>query len=375
MRLTTLKQYIAYKYKLKPTTEQRSLLLKTFGCCRKVYNLMLADKISHYKLTGLNLKATPAKYKSLFPFLKEVDSLALCNEQLNLEQAYKNFFKNKHCGFPKFKSKKTDRNSYTTNFVNNNIVLTNTAIKLPKIGLIKAKIHRTAPADYILKSVTVSMESDNKFYVSVLYEYESQDTKPIINNHIGLDYKSDGLYVDSNNICINMPKFYKLSEEKLAKEQRKLSRKTKGSNSYLKQKLKIAKLHKHIANQRKDFLHKLSNEITNRYDLISVEDLNLSAMKQQCHFGKAVSDNAYAMFLSMLQYKQQMKHHMFIQVDRFFASSQLCFYCGYKNNITKGLAGLNVRTIHCPNCNSIYDRDHNAAMNIDSEGYHIALLT
>lgn len=301
MRFITLKRYIAYKYNILPTIEQAVLFLKTFGCCRKVYNLMLADKINYYKATASNLKVTPAKYKSLFPFLKEVDSLALCNEQRNLEQAYNNFFKNKHCGFPKFKSKKTDKKSYTTNFVNNNIVLTETAIKLPKIGFVKAKIHRTAPADYVLKSVTVSLESNNKFYVSVLYEYELPDTKPVINNHIGLDYKSDGLYVDSNGCCINMPKFYKLSEKKLAKEQRKLSRKTKGSNSYLKQKLKIAKLHKHIANQRKDFLHKLSNEITNRYDLISVEDLNLSAMKQQCHFGKAVSDNAYAMFLFMLQ--------------------------------------------------------------------------
>lgn len=370
-----MKQYIAYKYKILPTTEQRSLLLKTFGCCRKVYNLMLADKISHYKETASNLKVTPAKYKSMFPFLKEVDSLALCNEQLNLEQAYKNFFKNKRCGFPKFKSKKTDRKSYTTNFVNNNIVLTKTDIKLPKIGHIKAKIHRVAPADYILKSVSVSMEPDDKFYVSVLYEYELQETEPVIKNHIGLDYKSDGLYVDSNGYYVDMPKFYRLSEEKLAKEQRKLSHKIEGSNSYLKQKLKVAKLHKHIANQRKDFLHKLSNEITNRYDLISVEDLNLAAMKQQCHFGKAVSDNAYMMFLSMLQYKQQMKHHMFIRVNRFFASSQLCFYCGYKNPITKGLAGLKIRTIHCPNCNSIYDRDHNAAMNIDREGYRLALLT
>lgn len=370
-----MKQHKAYKYKLKPTTEQRLLLLKTFGCCRKVYNLMLADKINHYQNTGLNLKVTPAKYKSEFPFLKEVDSLALCNEQLHLEQAYKNFFRDKRCGFPKFKSRKTDKASYTTNFVNNNIVLQNKEIKLPKLGIIKAVIHRTAPADYVLKSVTVSMESDNKFYVSVLYEYEITDNvKPAINNHIGLDYKSDGLYVDSNGICIDMPKFYKLSQEKLAKEQRKLSRKTKGSNSYYKQKQKVAKLHKHIANQRKDFLHKLSNEITNRYDLISVENLNLSAMRQQPNFSKAVSDNAYSMFLTFLEYKQRLKQHLFIKVDRFFPSSQLCFCCGYKNQITKGLQGLNVRTVHCPNCHSIYDRDHNAAMNIDREGLRLALL-
>ena len=149
-----MKQYKAYKYKLKPTTEQQLLLLKTFGCCRKVYNLMLADKINHYQNTGLNLKVTPAKYKSEFPFLKEVDSLALCNEQLHLEQAYKNFFRDKRCGFPKFKSKKTDSNSYTTNSVNNNIVLQNQAIKLPKLGIVKAVIYRTAPADYVLKSVS-----------------------------------------------------------------------------------------------------------------------------------------------------------------------------------------------------------------------------
>lgn len=365
------KQYIAYMYRAYPNTEQKALINKTFGCCRKVYNLMLSDSISTYKQINKHQINTPANYKTAFPFLKEVDSLALCNEQLNLKAAFKSFF-DKRSGFPKFKSKHHDSCSFTTNMVNNNIVITDKHIRLPKIGSVKIKCHRRAPENYKLKSVTVTRDRAYQFYVSVLYEYETEENPVSIQTHIGLDYMSDGLFADSFRNKAHMPKFYRNSEKKLARLQRQLSKKQKGSKNREKAKIKLAKQAKHVANQRKDFLHKLSTEITNQYDLVSVEDLNLKAISKSLHLGKSTLDNGYGMFLSMLEYKQKQKNHLFIRVNRFFASSQLC-QCGYKNSITKGISGLKVKKITCPVCQATYDRDINAAINIDKEGLRIAL--
>ena len=329
---------------------------------------MLNDKIEHYKATGRSLTVTPAKYKKEYPYLKEVDSLALANEQMHLQTAYKNFFRDKSVGFPKFKSKKNDYNSYTTNNVNNNIKVLESAVKLPKLGIVKAKVHRIAPDTHKLKAMTITQEKDGTYYVSVLYEYES-DIKPVehIASHIGLDYKSDGLYAGSDGSCAYMPHFYRISQEKLARRQRKLSKKVKGSNNYNKEKYKTAKISRHTANQRKDFLHKKSTEITNQYDLISVEDLNMRSIAGSLKLGKSTLDNGYGMFLSMLEYKQRKKDHFFIKVDKFYPSSQLC-QCGYKNPAAKD---LNIRVITCPHCGRTYDRDINAAINIDKEGYRI----
>lgn len=362
------KANIAYQYRLYPTTEQCDLFARTFGCCRKVYNLMLADKQTHYKETGKSITVTPAMYKKDYPFLKEVDSLALANEQLHLQTAYKNFFRDKRIGFPKFKSRKNDSHSYTTNHVNGNIEMTARGIKLPKAGVVKARIHRFAPDSYQLKSVTVSEKRDGSFYASVLYEYELmiEPLKAVV-THIGLDYKSDGLYVDSNGQSCEMPHFYREAQAKLKKAQRRLSRMVKGSANYQKQKLKIARLSRRVASQRKDFLHKRSAEITNQYDLVSVESLNMRGMAQSLKLGKATLDNAYGMFLSMIEYKQNRKGHHFIRVDKFYPSSQLC-RCGYQNPATKDLS---VRMITCPICGHTYDRDHNAAVNIDQEGLRL----
>lgn len=336
------KQYIAYTYRLYPNTKQQILINRTIGCCRKVYNLMLNDKINHYKLTGLNLKVTPAKYKSEFPFLKEVDSLALCNEQLNLQNAFTSFFHKKH-GFPKYKSKHHDKASYTTNNINNNIAVCEKHIKLPKLGLVKAKIHRKPLDTYKLKSATITNNKANQYYISVLFEYEAVEASTVpVKSHIGFDYMSDGLFADSFGNKANMPKFYRNSQKKLAKLQRQLSKKQKGSNNYYKAKRKLAKFALHVANQRRDFLHKLSAEITNQFDLVSVETLNLKAISQSLNLGKSTLDNAYGMFLSMLEYKQKLKNHLFIKVDKYFPSSQLC-RCGYKNKITKGLTGIKIK--------------------------------
>ena len=236
----------AIKYRVYPTTEQRIMFAKTFGCCRKIYNLMLSDKIEGYKATGKFPMVTPAKYKKEYPYLKEVDSLALCNKQLDLQKAFSNRFsktRKKKCGFPKFKSAKRSRKSYTTNNHKDTIAIIDSKfIKLPKIGKVEAVIHRVPEIGWIIKSATVSQASDGKYYISVLFEFENIANAYIADkkNAIGLDYASNGLYVDSNGNVGTNHKFYRESQKKLAKEQRRLSR-MKGSkkgeeksNNYIK---------------------------------------------------------------------------------------------------------------------------------------------
>lgn len=363
----------AIKYRLYPTKEQEEIFIKTFGCCRKIWNLMLADKIKHYKVTKEMLQTTPAKYKKMeeYKYLKEVDSLALANVQLHLQTAYKNFFRNKKIGFPKFKSAKHSRRTYTTNNQNGTVALTDKGIKLPKIGIVKAKIHRQPAMNWKIKSATVSQDSDGKFYVSVLYEFEKTINQvSISDNVIGLDYKSDGLYADSNgNIC-GSPKYYRKSQKKLARLQRQLSRKEKGSNNRNKARLKVAKLQKHTANQRLDFLHKKSTEIANQYDVVCVETLNMQNMSNKCFSnGKATLDNGYGLFLTMLEYKLADRGKYFVKVDKWYPSSQLCYSCGKKH---KEMKNLLTRQFVCE-CGYTNDRDVNASLNIKKEG--LRLLT
>ena len=187
----------AIKYRIYPTKLQEELLQKTFGCCRKIWNLMLTDKINYYKETKQTLQTTPAQYKEEYDYLKEVDSLALANVQLHLQTAYKNFFRDKKVGFPKFKALKKNKKSYTTNNQKGTIQIIDDTIKLPKVGKIKAKIHKKPKEDSIIKSATLSQERDGTYYLSVLFEYDEVIEKVEITNAIGLDYKSDGFYMDS----------------------------------------------------------------------------------------------------------------------------------------------------------------------------------
>jgi len=330
---------------------------------------MLSDKIAYYEEHGKMLHNTPAQYKADYPFLKEVDSLALANVQLHLQTAYANFFADKSVGFPKFKSKKHSKKRYTTNNQNGTIRVTDGFIRLPKAGMVKAVIHRTAHEDWCLKSATVSMEGDGTFYVSVLYEYRNEPLFSFIDESkiIGLDYKSDGLYMDSEGMCCDMPHYYRDAHKRLAKAQRKLKHKTAGSCNYNKQQRRIAKIHRHVANQRKDYLHKCSAGITNRYDIICVESLNMRSMANKGFGnGKATLDNGYGMFLNMLAYKQAEKGHLLIETDKFYPSSQLCHVCGYRQKLK-----LSDRTYICPICHTVTDRDLNAAINIKSEGLRI----
>ncbi len=358
----------AIKYRLYPTTEQAAMFAKTFGCCRKVYNLMLADKIAYYEANGKMLTTTPAMYKKDYPFLKEVDSLALANEQLHLQTAYKNFFRDKKTGFPRFKSAKHSRKSYTTNNQKGTVAIIGNTIKLPKIGMVKAKIHRQPSADWIIKSATISQDSDGRFYASVLFEYEEVITSvPVSDNAIGLDYKSDGLYMDSNGYCPEgHHKYYRQSQDKLAHVQRKLKHMSINSNNYKKQQRRIAKIHRHTANQRLDYLHKISAEIANQYDVVCVESLNMQAMSNKGFGnGKATMDNGYGMFLNMLEYKLADRGKYFVRVDKWYPSSQLCSCCGRKKKLSLG-----DRIYKC-DCGLTIDRDYNAAINVKNEGLHI----
>lgn len=358
----------AYKFRLYPTKEQEQLIVKTFGCVRFVYNKMLAERKETYEQFKDDKEAlkkqklpTPAKYKREYSWLKEVDSLALANAQLNLQKAFQNFFSGR-AEFPKFKSRKA-RQTYTTNVVNGNIMLFDGYIKLPKLKLVKIKQHREIPLGHIIKSCTVSRTKTGKYYISILTEYEHQPTKKEIQSVVGLDFSMNTLYVDSEGKKANYPRFYRRALEKLAKEQRILSRREKGSNRWHKQRRKVAKLHEKIANRRKDFLHKESHRLAKQYDCVVIEDLNTKGMSQALHFGKSVADNAWGMFTTFLQYKLEEQGKKLIKIDKWFPSSKTCSCCGQK----KESLSLSER-IFCCSCGFVSDRDVNAAINIKNEG-------
>lgn len=353
----------AYKFRIYPDKDQKELIGKTFGCVRFVYNKMLEEKIAYYKETEKMLKVTPAKYKLEYPWLREVDSLALANAQLNLETAYNNFFRNKSIGFPKFKSKSRDKKSYTTNFVNNNIRIEGKYIILPKLGEVKIKLHRQAPENYKLKSCTISQTPTGKYFVSILYEYEEEINPVEIKKAVGLDFSMKELYVSSDKEFANYPRFYRENLKKLAKAQRKLSKMVKRSKNYYKQKYKIAKIHERLCNMRMSFLHNKSKQIANDYDLVAIEDLNMKGMQQALNFGKSVSDNSWGNFVNLIEYKLIDLGKKLIKVGKWFPSSKTCHICGA---IKKDMP-LDTRVFEC-GCGNIMNRDINAAINIRDEG-------
>ena len=355
----------AYKFRIYPNSEQQVLFEKTFGCVRFIYNIMLADKIEFYKETKQKLNNTPAQYKNEFEWLKEVDSLALANAQMNLQTAYNNFFRDPKIGFPKFKSKKKSKNSYTTNNQKGTISLLHNKIKLPKVGYVKIKQHREIPSDHEIKSVTVSKTASGNYYVSILTEYFYDIPKRELSKDkaLGLDYASHSFYVDSQGREADYPRFYRETQDKLAKEQRKLANMKYGSNNYQKQKVKIATIHEHIANQRKDWLHKLTHRLATEYDFICVEDINMKNMSQSLRLGKSTLDNSFGMFRTFLQYKLEEQGKRLIKIDKWFPSSKMCRFCGTVNTDLK----LSDRIWTCA-CDKTLNRDENAAINILNVG-------
>ena len=368
-----MKKKRAYKFRLYPNLDQRILFEKTFGCSRFIWNQMLADRIAHYKKTGTSLKNTPAQYKKEFPWLKEVDSLALANVQLNLNKAYKSFFQS-GSGFPHFKSKKAVQ-SYKTNNQNETVALLDGKVKLPKVGWVKVKVHRQPKG--LIKNATISKTATGKYFISILCEEEILPL-PKINSNLGIDLGLENFAILSTGIKIENPRFLTSLSKKLAREQKILSRrallaKNKGRRlsdcrNYQKQKLKVARIHEVISNQRRDFLNKLSTELVKNHDVICIEDLASQNLMKNHHLARAISDVSWYEFVRQLSYKVDWYGKKIVQISRWFPSSQLCSTCGFSS----GKKPLSIREWTCESCGTHHDRDINASVNILKEGLRLA---
>ena len=365
-----------YRFRLYPSDSQKALIEKTLGCSRQVYNEFLSickkeyEKDHNYKINKYDLIKLLPEYKNKYPYLKEVDSIALQQSVIHLFEAYRNFFRH-NSDFPVFKKKKNDYGYITMN-INNSIRIIGNEIQIPKIGRVKFVYHRQLPESF--KYSTVSVSRIGKYYYVSLsgeeeyldYQEHSKDSL-ILTNSIGLDFSLANLFVSDSKTKSNMPKFYEKSLTKLAKEQRRLSHMEKGSNNYKNQLLRITNLHERISNQRKDYLHKISRYIANKYDYVFVEDLDLKSIserKEEMKLGIFVADLAFGTFLNQLKYKLEWLNKKLVKVDRYFPSSQLCSECGYRKTDLL----LKNKTWICPNCGVKHNRDHNAAVNIKKEG-------
>ncbi len=302
----TTSRYTVFKFRLYPTPEQAELMDKTFHCCRYLWNRMLTDAREFYAATDLQYIPTPAHYKKEAPFLKEVDSQALCTVHQNLRQAYLNFFRNPAAfQYPRFKAKKDRVNSFTVYCrpyrTGPSIYLTGTGIQMPKLGHIRANLHRKPLRWWTLVSAAVSKSRSGKYFCSISFKCTAKEAEPVPPVRVlELNYSSARLYVDSEGSSPNPPDQTK-SREKLARMQRKLSRMERGSNNYNQQLQKIRLLHEHIANQRKDFLHKESRRIANDWDAVRV--------KQEALRGE---NAGFGMFLEFLQYKLERQGKQYI---------------------------------------------------------------
>lgn len=356
---------VGYKYRLYPNKNQKEYFEKCFGCVRFIYNRMLADKIEYYNKNKQKLNNTPAQYKKEFVWLKEVDSLALANAQINLQAAYNNFFNRPEIGFPKFKSKKDHQYSYTTNNQGNNIRIENGYINLPKIKWVKIKQHRTFFG--VIKSVTITKTSSEKYYASILVEHEGQEKLKEASEAVGIDLGLNKFIAMFNGKLIDNPRFFSKSEARLRKLQKDLSRCEKGSKNREKCRIKVARQYEKIVNQRKDFLHKVSKQIIDENQIIVLETLDIQDMIGNRKLAKSITNVSWGELVRQLEYKSNWYGREVIRINPWFPSSQICSNC----NCITGKKDLSVREWICPKCNTNHERDINAAINILNEGLRI----
>ena len=367
MSKTTITITHGFKGLLRPSKEQGELIVKTFGCARKIWNLRLEA------CNKGELPLTISQYRRSYEYMKEVDVYALVNAERYQIQAFKNFKKNpSHFDHPKFKSKYLSKQSYTTC----NLQTWKTVrfedpshLKLPKLGTVKCKMFRKLPNQYKITFATISRESDGKYYISLTITYEKEiELRPLdITKAIGLDYSLPNFYVDSNGEIPGYPHYFYQYEQQLAGEQKKLSGMQRGSHNYQKQKLRVAKLHRRIANLRKEFCHQLSHKLAIQYDVVCVEDIDLSKQAEHKNWGKKTTDNGFGMFRIFLQYKLEEQGKKFIKIDKWTPSSKTCHECGTVNSNLQ----LGEMEWTCSHCGAHINRDHNAALNILSAGLAI----
>jgi len=373
----------ALKIRIYPNKEQQSLVNKTLGCCRFIYNQMLHERITAYdrlkddktKLYGHKYR-TEKQYKEEFGFLKDADAVALQQARINLENAYNNFYKSlkglrkgEKTGFPKFKSKK-NRESFRTFRIK--IDFDKNTVKIPKCGEIGFRHDRIRDfyKKAALKNGTLTKTPSGKYFMSILFEHEvkPREHADCEGKVTGLDMSLQNFYVDSSGNSPDFQRNYRKNEKKLATKQKRLGTKTKGSNNYNKQRIKIAKIHERISNKRRDFNHKISFELVKNNDVIVVESLNLKGMSRCLNLGKSVLDLGYGDFISKLKYKAEENSKEIVFADRWFASSKTCSVCGTKNRDLL----LHERTWECKCCGNILRRDMNAAINLRNLGLRSA---
>jgi len=370
------KAYKAVKLRLYPNKQQEEYLRKNIGCSRFVYNYFLDKKKKIYEETKENFsrfdctkELTGMKKQEEYSFLKEVDSNALLYSIMYLDAAFKNFFRSPAVGYPKFKSRYNARQSFTTR----GIKIGENSIVLPKIGRISARGHRDLPSA-VYKSTTVSLSPSGKFFASVLVEYDADFTPVVVEEDkvLGLTFKSDCLFIDSEGNSAQMPKYFKDMSDKLAWEQQKLSRMTPGGSNYKKQKIKIARIHEYVANQRNDFIHNLTKKLADTYDLICVEDISISKMIQDIEFKnarKSILDASWSGFITILEYKMLERGKELIKVKQEETPlSRICSHCG--TILTEGTS-LDKKKWVCPECQTEHIKAQNTAINIREAGYKI----
>ena len=364
-------RYPIIKVRLYPTEGQAAQIIKTFGCCRYLWNQMLSDVQEFYAATDIHYIPTPAKYKSSAPFLAEVDSQALCAVHQNLRKAFLAFFRSpQRFGYPQYKQKQTEKDSFTVYCrpyrTGPSIYLTDEGIQMPKLGVVKAVVHREPQPDWTLTYITITRSKSGKYYASIVFRAEVEEPKSVLalpERTLGLNHSLRHFYVDSEGVRVDLPPQMRKSEEKLSRMQQKLSRMQPGSKNYEEQLQRIRLLHEHLANQRNDFVHKESRRLANNWDAVCVRDADLIQLSQRIK-GKNVMESGFGKFRLCLKYKLAQQGKPLVVVDRSALTAKTCHVCGAVNTVLK----QREKEWVCPSCGTKLARDINAARNIRDLG-------